>query len=105
MSQNTITVSIGRNVGDEPMAAHKWSAFRAAVRNTILDNMGEIFVDGATSRGAWEGVSETSATWVAAIEPWQVPYLEVEFSRFCRDFSQDAIALTVGDTIMIGRKG
>jgi len=99
---NTITVSIGRNVGSEPMSERRWAMFRNTIRNTILDNLGAIFVDGAYSRGEWDGITETSATWVADVEEFTVPYLEREFARIAREYLQDAIALTVGKTVLVG---
>jgi hypothetical protein len=60
-----------------------------------------VFVDGAESIGEWEGVEEESRTWVADVGNHSRNYLIGWLSGTAAAFEQDAIALTVGETILV----
>lgn len=96
----TATISIGRNVGDKPLSADRWLAFRYAIRQGLGDDA-TVYVDGATSVGEWQGVSEESATWVADITPERASVLSGHLAKVALDYGQDAIALTLGETRLV----
>lgn len=103
MGEVTVTISIGRNVGDQPMPASEWRKFRAHVRDSLALCGGCVHVDAAHSVGEWDGKPEDSATWVAAIPADTVEELRVDLRLFCAIYDQDAIALTIGDTDLVSR--
>jgi hypothetical protein len=102
MSDVTVTISIGRNVDDAPMSATAWSRFRADVRESLNLCDGTLYVDAAQSVGEWEGVREDSATFVAAVSLDCVPLIRADLHGLCLTYGQDAIALTVGTTELVG---
>lgn len=99
--QTTVTISIGRNVGDQPMSADKWRRFRADIGRRLRAAGANVFVDTAVSTGTWDGVREQSATWVASVEANRLETIRVGLERACRLFQQDAIALTIGQTELL----
>jgi hypothetical protein len=96
----TVTVSIGRNVGDEPLSPDRWLAFKYAVRSGLGEDA-TVYVDGAASIGQWQGVSEESATWVADIEETRAALLSRHLAKVALEYGQDAIALTLGETRLV----
>ena len=102
MDNVTVTISIGRGIGDSPMSARKWREFRADVRGALHSAGGTLYVDSAKSIGEWEGVREESATFVAGDIPADnVPALMDHMREFCERYDQDAIAFTVGETYLV----
>ena len=98
----TVTVSIGRNVGSEPMAQGLWDNFVSVVRDSVRRDANAVYVDAAASVGEWDGIAEESRTWVADIDEWDLGALRNALTEWARTFRQDAIALTVGTTELVG---
>lgn len=86
-------VSIGRNVGDEPMSAEMWRDFRTAVEAAVTRFAGPL-VSATTGTGWYQGVSEETAVYVgAADESYRlIDALDVLRTRF----GQESIAVTWG---------
>ena len=101
---STVTVSIGRNVGNVPLSAGQWDRFRAAVAEGVNFHTSDRYVEDALSFGAWEGVEEESRTWVAllAADYDRVPELTRYLAAIARAYGQDAIAVTTGVTVLAG---
>jgi len=100
----TVTVSIGRSIGPVPMSSAAWDEFRDGIRSALADLGATIYVDAAASVGEWDGVVEESATWVAELDASHVQHVPAYLSALCALFSQDAIALTVGTTTLVGAR-
>lgn len=90
---STVTVSIGRNIGKEPMDSVTWRRFKNLTREALRH--GELVFEG-DGEGVYEGSVEMSATFVAAMPDYWLPLLRNELGTLRRSFDQDAIALTVG---------
>ena len=104
---NTVTVSIGRNIGAVPMPEQSWADFTSDVESVLRLYCSTFFVSAAWSMGSWEGVEEESRTWVAELnsegdEPDPADRLEKSLSFLATVYLQDAIALTVGSTVLAG---
>ena len=97
----TVTVSIGRNVGDEPMSDERWYAFREATHE-VLDARGTAIHFEGTGTGYFEGNIEQSFTLVATVE--NVVGLYHALATLAGEFDQDSIALTTGATSFPGTK-
>lgn len=97
---STITVSVGRNVGNVPMSDQAWQDFRAEVRRAL--SMGTIHVDDARSIGEWLGVSEESSTFVADdFTPGAAEMVTDALAIIGGRYGQDAVAVTVGETRLV----
>ena len=96
----TVTVSIGRNVGNVPMPGPEWRRFRRTVSDALAN--GTVFVKDARTVGEWDGIAEESRTWVASVDSEVVPSLVEFLGGLAREYSQDDIAVTVGETVLAG---
>ena len=95
----THTATIGRNVGSTPMSDISWFTFERAVLDAL-------WTAAHTSHGAeeisvrkGEGEPEESIT-VTILSPERMPHyrlleLKGRLALFCREYKQDAIALSV----------
>ena len=101
-------ITIGRNVGHEPMDDDAWTRFKAAIEweiETIL--RGTLYVRGNEGEGEWEEedgtkVSETNAVFTGEIDLAKAWTLEhVSLPQLAYEFKQDAIALTVGRGVLV----
>lgn len=98
---NTVTISIGRNIGSVPMDTATWRAFVKDVNSALDWAKSVVHVRGAKSIGEWNGVAEESRTWVADILSAKLPLVAWRMSDLCELYGQDAIALTWGKTNLV----
>jgi hypothetical protein len=88
-------VSIGRNIGGEPMGLAQWEDFRSAVYDAVAQYAGPV-VTSAEGVGIYEGERET--TYVVVGATYGGHHLWVTLQDLAREFEQDSIALTCGTT-------
>lgn len=103
----TVTISIGRNVRMPldtvgPMDGEAWQNFGDAIDALLARCGATVYVGAAESRGEWEGIAEDSRTWIASVPDNTLADIRYVLRDLARDFRQDAIALTVGVTELIG---
>ena len=103
MRDTTLTITIGRNVKGEPMATNIWQKFANEVEALITFHDSVVHVARATAVGLWLGIAEDNFTWVVGCEPTDVPtyFRDIELIR--QGYKQDAIAVTVGSTALVGQ--
>ncbi len=96
---STVTVSIGRNVGNTPMSDSDWQQFRAETRAVVQG--GNIIAPYYEGTGIGTD-REESYTIVAEFKPNH----ELAFTRglydLCAQFEQDCVAVTIGQTAFVG---
>lgn len=104
MSTNTytVTVTIGRNVGENPMTDGPWAEFKFEARSLLVAVGGTLYVDGAEHVGEWDGIREDNCTYVAALTNVPRDALTRAYRRLARKYKQDAIAVTYGETVLAG---
>lgn len=102
-TMTTIVVSIGRNVGDEPMDAEQWLRFRGHIVDAVQEREFDIVFEGEGT-GTYEGQREPSFTLVATGRPTKVAGLYYALDDLAREFGQDSIALTAGNTSFPGSR-
>ena len=100
----THTVTIGRNVGSTPMSDISWFTFERRVLDALwiggaITGLGAEEISVRKGEGAWEGEPEESIT-VTVLSPERMPHyrlleLRGRLALFCREYKQDAIALSV----------
>ena len=99
----THTATIGRNVGTEPMTGVAWLTFQLDIADDMWaaahTTHGAEVTSIRTGLGEWEGSAEDSAT-ITILSPEQMPQyrlleLKGKLAAKCREFKQDAIALSV----------
>lgn len=99
----TQVVTIGRNIGDQPMPDDHWQAFKSAVNAALADCCGNVIQRPRDNtlgdqQGTWEGkVCEEAATFVA-LTPQRYAYtVRPELARIASRFQQEAIGFIVVD--------
>ena len=99
------TITIGRNVGTEPMSAERWEEFKATALSELEYRFnayqpGAYAIEEHTGYGYWESGREESHKVTALVEKalgWDhLEYLRRDLAAVAGQFDQDAIALTIG---------
>ena len=111
----TYTATIGRNVGATPMSDLDWALFQSNVLD-IMIVAGRRHVDTSdpdvwaveswtSGAGGWHGVREESVHFqlrsAEAIDPYVVWFMIDGLADQARQFKQDAIAFSSGESILI----
>jgi hypothetical protein len=104
--QWTIVVGIGRrdNVNGLNLTDEEWNGFRGDVDHALRASGVEVFFAGEGT-GEYEGRREDSATWVGATSVRPNVALERRVARLARQYDQDSIAVTYGETVFVGPFG
>lgn len=106
---STIVISAGRNIGNIPMSNGQWSGMREQLSDALRAVDAEVFTRDAIGNGEWldglgRTISEESVTYVASIDDKQLPVMENLLRGIARANLQDAIALMVGNSILVKGK-
>lgn len=100
----TYVVSIGRNIGSEPMSATEWSNFQRSLVAT-LEAYGLAVVFKGEGEGIYEDEREDSFTLIAVGElslrssPLS---FNASLATLAREYRQEAIAVVKGETTFVG---
>lgn len=102
-------ISAGRNIGNMPMSNGQWSGMREQLSDALRAVDAEVFTRDAIGNGEWldglgRTISEESVTYVASIDDKQLPVMENLLRGIARANLQDAIALMVGNSILVKGK-
>jgi hypothetical protein len=102
----TVAITAGRNVRSVPLGDSQWQDLRHQIGATLADAGATIYTRDAIGSGQWESPSgelirEESVTYVGAIQDAVLDALSRNISRIAADFHQDAIALIVGESLLI----
>lgn len=102
----TVTVSIGRNVGDRAMPEQRWEHFREDVDGYVDVYATDVHVRDAAGIGRWvsdagDVIVEDSRTWVADVRADEVAAMSSRLAFVAWEYGQEAIALTVGETTLV----
>lgn len=98
----SVYVSIGRNVGAEPMAKTQWDSFRGDVKHVLI-GYGLQLVSDTVGDGFWADSHEDAAVIVAAgdLSAWGLEQnqraLEDRIAVLAKSYGQDAIAVAYAE--------
>lgn len=107
------SVTIGRNIGNDPMSTHDWRVFRETVtlHLTVVASLDDVQIDAIeTTRGTgeWNGVREDNARVVmrtlSPLSETALGNLRVRLGNLATANMQDAIAFTIGTSELIGAR-
>lgn len=104
-STHTVTVTIGRNIGNMPMGYEQWDSFRKAVFSTLHQGGATILqhprfggMNANDQVGVWEGERENAAAFVALVtRPESLTLIRERLSMLASLFRQDAIGFIVAE--------
>lgn len=98
----TITVTIGRNVGTEPLTLDAWNQYVSSVRRAVDAATSELWV-ATPYRGSWDGTPEDAFVFHGAAldgdnaeDYGTLPALRSRLAILATYYGQDAIGLAVG---------
>jgi hypothetical protein len=88
------------------MDASKWDAMRSQLVNALEIIGADIYTRDALGAGEWiddagEVIREESVTYVASVDDNSIPELQEHLAHIARKYMQDAIALLVGNSILV----
>lgn len=94
---DTVTVTIGRNVGTEPLQAEDWNLFVADARRAVEDVADELWVV-VPYAGEWAGVREDAVVFHASIAPdgLGLDWLRTRLANLATYYRQESVGLAVG---------
>lgn len=111
-AQATATVSIGRNVAGEPMEDIAWQTFIFATREAVADVGGYRYFDGVGDGSSEDWGTEESYTIVFGLTGAETIHaaltdsaLPAKLRELADHYGQDAVALTVGATVLLYADG
>jgi len=99
---STITVSIGRALGNAPMNTRNWRKFIRLVNTLVAETATDTWVRNAKSHNSWVSTPEESRTWVFDLENDKLESVDNALNVIRIEFGQDAIARTSGTTRLVG---
>ena len=94
-NHHTYWISIGRNVGAEPMRRGDWEAFQDATERYILRRRAAILTS-VVGRGDWEGEPEETCLYLIQISGAEVATLRSALAYLARVYGQDGIGFVGG---------
>ena len=102
----TVAISAGRNIGPHPMDQEEWDRLRSAVARAMESVNASIFTRDAIGYGEWIGddgvtIKEESVTYVGAVQDGALEDLKRGLQLITKQFNQDAIALIVGESLLV----
>jgi hypothetical protein len=99
---DTATVTIGRNVGTEPMSDDRWTDYVRQARQVAQMAMSDVWAD-AGYDGGWEGNEEDAWAFYGPLTPGlDVDALRSTLATLADVYGQDAIGLSVGVGELVG---
>jgi hypothetical protein len=104
--QWTIVVGIGRrdNVNGLNLTEDEWRGFRGDVDLALRVSGVEVFFAGE-GVGEYAGLREDSASWIGATSVRPNVALERKLAGLARQYDQDSIAVTYGETVFVEAGG
>ncbi len=107
---DSLTITIGRNIGETPMDELSWRAFKVHVWctavNLVPDHNSDRIVMDYTGHNSWQGVTEESYK-VEIVGTFPYPAdliaarLEIDLAYASEHWHQDAIAYTIGKSSLV----
>lgn len=97
-----VIVSIGRNVGSEPMENTEWDLFKGLLRNAVYRRTGNIYFIGE-GKGYYNNTTEDSFTIIGELHG-SAENLKRELAEMAKDFRQECIAVTVADADLVAAR-
>lgn len=104
-SGSSITVTIGRNVGSEPLGDEGWARFQADVIDRITALVRPSFTFTYYGVGEWQGITEESAAILFGGTEYTANAADVSsvLSVLAEEYGQDAIGFSFGPSLLATR--
>lgn len=100
----TITVTIGRNIGETPMEQDSWNGFISTTRKAVEGVTPEFWTQ-APYKGAWDGLSEDSFVFYGPlsddVDDSRLARLRANLATVATYYGQAAIGLSIGESELV----
>ena len=98
-----VVAAVGREVEGVPVGLDRWRAVREQAAWLLQGQpSGVVFTRDALGHGEWEGRAEESVTVAGEVDAAAVARLLEAAESLRRGHQQDAVAVTVGVTVLVG---
>ena len=102
----TVTVTVGRNVGDKPMSAHQWDGFQSDVRKAVESVTAELWIASRVKHSEWQGVPEEAfiayGPVVTTADVTDVKRaLTIRLETLASRYGQEAIGVSWGESELV----
>lgn len=91
-----ISITIGRNIGEQPMSAQHWGAFKWDIGKAIQKHAkidGVIF--SGDGLGVWDNVGEKAHAYIVLADTVNQPALRADLAKLAKKYGQDAIGCAI----------
>lgn len=108
--KTTVTISISRDVEGEPMTWARWQEFASRVEvpfyywPSVKDDCTVHIGRAASVNDSWDGSPVETYTWVADVPATELDGIVLHLAVAANSFGKEAIAVTVGETRLVGPK-
>lgn len=106
----TVTVTIGRNIGETPMRKREFDTFQSAALAILsLHTTGQTWIETHIGQGTWlneahDVIQEESAKiTILGVESKDMAAIQLALSVLADTYEQDAIALSFGESVLVQR--
>jgi hypothetical protein len=96
-----VVVAVGREVQQVPVGLDRWREVRQQT-GAVLSDHGWTFTEDAVGHGVWNGRAEESVTVAGEVRPSNLVSVLFAAGDLAQDHQQDAVAVTVGVTVLVG---
>lgn len=96
----SVTVTIGRNIGSEPMTTDSWLDFVDETSFVLRGYLKEVWTE-ALYAGRWDAPEDSFIVYGPIRDDVYVNELRNELSILASRFSQEAIGLSVGESELV----
>jgi pimeloyl-ACP methyl ester carboxylesterase len=96
-----VVVAVGREVDRVPVGLDRWRDVRDRTA-AVVNRSGVLFTRDALGEGEWDGRSEESVTVAGEVPAFEVARLLRAADSLRVWHRQDAVAVTVGVTVLVG---
>ena len=100
----SVTVTIGRNVGDHPLPAEEWNEYVRATRDAVERATSELWAV-APYKGEWEGTQEEAVVFfgplLAGYEDDAYRVLGATLATLATYYRQDGIGVARGESTLV----
>lgn len=102
--QAAVVVAVGREVRQVPVGLDRWQEVRGAA-GEVIGRSGLVFTRDALGHGDWDGRREESVTVAGEVDAREVGRVLGRAAQLAGEHEQDAVAVTVGVTVLVGADG
>jgi hypothetical protein len=96
-----VVVAVGREIDEAPVGLDRWREIRERAARTV-ERSGSVYTRDALGHGEWDGRSEESVTVAGGVPAFEVGRVLAAAEALRLEHQQDAIAVTVGVTVLVG---